>query len=354
MASVQPVILSGGSGTRLWPLSRGGKPKQLLALTGERTMLQLTVERVSDEALYAAAMIVGNARHAEEIEAQLAAADARPATLVLEPSARNTAPAIALAALSLPPEAAMLVMPSDQAIADVEAFGRAVEAALPALQGGWLVALGVHADYPETGYGYIERGEEIFPGVHKTRRFVEKPDSETAESYLAAGTFSWNAGIFLFRAGDYLDALQELAPEILQAARKSVEEGVTRGQRFYPDAEAFDPSPNISIDYAVMEKASKVAVVPVSMGWSDIGSWDSLHQFLGPDESGNVADEGAVLLDTEGSLVFSSGPTVAAVGVRDLIIIATADAVLVVPKGESQRIKEIVEELKERGSPLLD
>jgi mannose-1-phosphate guanylyltransferase/mannose-1-phosphate guanylyltransferase/mannose-6-phosphate isomerase len=354
MASVQPVILSGGSGTRLWPLSRAGKPKQLLALTGERTMLQLTLERVAEEARYAAPIIVGNARHADEIEAQLAAAGARPARLILEPAARNTAPAIALAALSLPREAAMLVMPSDHAIADVGAFGRAVEAALPALEQGWLVALGVHADYPETGYGYIERGEEIFPGVHRAARFVEKPDIATAETYLAAGTFSWNGGIFLFSAGDYLDALGELAPEIVRAAEASVEAGATQGRRSCPEAEAFAASPNISIDYAVMERASKVAVVPVDMGWSDIGSWDSLHQFLGPDEKGNVSGEGSVLLDAEGCLVRSSGPVVTAVGVRNLIIIATPDAVLVVPKGESQRIKEIVEELKRRASPLLD
>jgi mannose-1-phosphate guanylyltransferase/mannose-1-phosphate guanylyltransferase/mannose-6-phosphate isomerase len=354
MTIVQPVILSGGSGTRLWPLSRGGKPKQLLALTGERTMLQLTIDRVADEARYAAPIVVGNARHADEIEAQLAGAGTRLAKLILEPAPRNTAPAIALAALLLPRDVAMLVMPSDHAIADAEAFGRAVEAALPALEQGWLAALGIRPDYPETGYGYIERGEEIFPGVHKAARFVEKPDSATAKAYLGAGAFSWNGGIFLFRAGDYLDALHELAPEILKACEQSVEGAETEGQRFHPGAEAFSSSPNISIDYAVMEKAAKVAVVPVDMGWSDIGSWDSLHQFLGPDQDGNVSDEGAILLDAQGCLVRSSGPVVAAVGVRDLIIIATADSVLVVPKGESQRIKEIVEEIKGRGSPLLD
>lgn len=354
MDKVQPVILSGGSGTRLWPLSRVGKPKQLLALTGERTMLQLTVERISEEARYAAPLIVGNARHADEIEAQLAGMGAPPAKLILEPAARNTAPAIALAALSLPHEARMLVMPSDHAIADAGAFGEAVQAALQALEQGWLVALGVHADYPETGYGYIERGEEIFPGVNSAMRFVEKPDARTAGSYLAAGTFSWNGGIFLFRAGDYLEQLRELAPAVLNAAHKAVEAGSREGQRFYPDADAFAPSPNISIDYAVMEKAEKVAVVPVDMGWSDIGSWDSLYQYLGPDEQGNVAAEASVLLDAEGCLIRSSGPTVTAVGVRNLIIIATQDAVLVVPRGESQRIKEIVEELKGSGSPLLD
>ena len=354
MVKVQPVVLSGGSGTRLWPLSRAGKPKQLLALTGDRTMLQLTVERVGDGARYAAPLIVGSARHADEIEAQIAANPGPPAKLILEPAARNTAPAIALAALSLPSDTPMLVMPSDHAIGDVPSFRRAVEAALPALEQGWLVALGVHPDYPETGYGYIERGEEIFPGVYQAARFVEKPDARTAQAYLDAGTFSWNGGIFLFRAGDYLSALRELAPEVLLAAEQSVEAGETQGLRFYPDAGAFASSPNISIDYAVMEKAPKVAVVPVEMDWSDIGSWDSLHQFLGPDGDGNVPDSGAVLLDTRNCLVRSSGPVVAAVGVSDLIIIATGEAVLVVPKGESQRIKEIGEALKARGRALLD
>ena len=354
MAEVHPVILSGGSGTRLWPLSRGSRPKQLLALTDELTMLQLTVARAGDAGRFAAPIIVGNARHADEIEAQIARIDARPATIILEPAGRNTAPAIALAALMLPPDAPMLVMPSDQAVADVDAFGRAVEAALPVLEQGWLVAFGIHPEHPETGYGYVERGAEIIPGVHKAERFVEKPDAETAEAYLAAGTFSWNGGIFLFRAGDYLEQLKALAPQILEATQKAVADGWNEGRRVYPDKAAFEAAPDISIDYAVMEHAEKVAVAPVDMGWSDIGSWDSLHQYLGPDSNGNVAAEGSVLIDTKGCLVRSSGPVVTSVGVRDLIIVATGDSVLVVPKGESQRIKEIVEELKRRSSRLLD
>lgn len=354
MIEIHPVILSGGSGTRLWPLSRAARPKQLLALTQERTMLQLTVARAGGSGRFRAPIIVANARHADEIEAQTEAIGAPAERLILEPAGRNTAPAIALAALMLAPEAAMLVMPSDQAVADVEAFGRAVEAAVPALDQGWLVAFGIHPEHPETGYGYVERAEEILPGVHKAARFVEKPDLQTAKAYLETGTFSWNGGIFLFRAGDYLEQLKIHAPEVLEAARKAIAEGRTEGRRCYPDKGAFESAPDISIDYAVMEKAEKVAVVPVAMGWSDIGSWDSLHQYLGPDALGNVAAEGAVLIDVENCLVQSSGPVVAAVGVSDLIIVATGDSVLIVPRGESQRIKEIVAELKTRGSPLLE
>jgi len=315
-------------------------------------MLQLTADRVLDQVRFAAPMVVANARHASEIEAQFA--DAAGVRLILEPVARNTAAAIALAALSLPSQAAMLVMPSDHAIADVDAFCRAVDAAAPALADGWLVALGIDPHYPETGYGYIKRGASIFPGVHRAEEFVEKPDGATAEAYLATGAYSWNGGIFLFRAGDFLAELKRHAPDVLEAASGAVNAGATEGARFYPDRAAFAASPSISIDYAVMEKAGRVAVVPVEMGWSDIGSWDSLHSFLQPDDRGNVADEGSVLLDSQGCLIRSSGPTVTAVGIRDLIVIATADSVMIVPRGESQRIKEIVEALKRGGSPLLD
>ena len=338
-----PVILSGGSGTRLWPLSRAARPKQLLPLLSDRTMLQLTAMRVGGKAGFARPIAVANARHADEIERQLAEIGLDAAALVLEPEGRNTAPAIALAALAAPAEALILVMPSDHLIRDVQAFLEAVEAAQDAAGAGWLVTFGVTPDRPETGYGYIRQGEAVAPGVRRAEQFLEKPDAATAARLIAEGSHLWNAGIFLFRADSYLDALKRHAPELLEAVGAAYAGRREEGTRILPEAQAFAASPSISIDYAVMEKAERVAVVPVSIGWSDIGSWDVLHEIGDRDERGNLVAGDAIAIDSRNCLVRSDGPAVVTIGVEDLIVIASGDAVLIVPRGQSQRVREAVE-----------
>jgi mannose-1-phosphate guanylyltransferase/mannose-1-phosphate guanylyltransferase/mannose-6-phosphate isomerase len=342
---IVPVILSGGSGTRLWPMSRPEKPKQLLSLTARETMLQLTAARAHGDD-FAAPIVVANAAHADEVEAQLAAVGAAPSALILEPAGRNTAPAIALAALAVGDARPMLVMPSDHVIADPQAFHDAIHAALPLVEQGWLATFGITPDAPETGYGYIQVGEELAAGVHRVARFVEKPKREVAEAMLAAGDHAWNGGIFLFRADAFLDALATHAPAILDAARAAMTSARRNGARVHPDAAAFAASPSDSIDYAVMEKADRVAVVPVAMGWSDVGSWDALHAISQGDESGNVIEGDVVALDARNCLVRSDGARVAVAGVSDLIVVASGNDILILPRGRSQDVKLLLEAMK--------
>ncbi len=339
---IVPVILSGGSGTRLWPMSLPERPKQFLSLTQEATMFEATVERCADHARFADPIVVANARHADLIEQQLGA---RAAMVILEPLARNTAPAIALAALSAAPGAPLLVMPSDHVIADEAAFMAAVDAALPLVRDGWLATFGIAPDGPETGYGYIEVGPALVPGVHRVARFVEKPDREAAEAMIATGNHVWNGGIFLFRADAYLAALGQFAPAMLTAARAALAIAERRGRQLRPDIDAFAASPSDSIDYAVMERAERVAVVPVSMGWSDVGSWDALHT-IGADADGHAHDGEVIAIDTGNCLLKSDGIRIAAVGVRDLIVVASGNSVLILPRGRSQEVKRIVEAMK--------
>ncbi|MES2754521.1 MAG: sugar phosphate nucleotidyltransferase [Pseudomonadota bacterium] len=342
MTAIVPVILSGGSGTRLWPMSRPEKPKQLLALTAEHTMLQLTALRAPAGDRFAAPIVVANAAHADEVTAQLEAVGATAAALILEPAGRNTAPAIALAALVAEPAAALLVMPSDHVIADVAAFQAAIEAVLPLVADGWLVTFGIAPDAAETGYGWIETGDAVADGVHRVARFVEKPPQADADAMLAAGGFAWNGGIFLFRADAYLAALGEHAPDILRDCRIAVERARWEGERMFPDAAAFAACPADSIDYAVMEKAARVAVVPVAMGWSDLGSWDALHA-LAADADDNALHGDVLALETTGSLVRSDGIRVSLVGVSDLIVVASGNDVLILPRGRSQAVKALAE-----------
>lgn len=344
---VVPVILSGGSGSRLWPLSRAARPKQMLDLIGGGSMLALTAARVSEPGLFAAPIVVAGADQAEAIERALPGLG----TLILEPAAKNTAPAIALAALAAEPEDVLLVLPSDHAVADVSGFRDAVRRALPFAEQGWIVTFGMKAERGETGYGYIERGPALGEGVHRAVRFVEKPDAATAGRYAAGGRHDWNGGIFLMRAATFLEALAEHAPKIARAARAAMTGATHDRRRLSPAAAAFAKSPAVSIDYAVMEKAAKVAVLPAAIGWSDIGSWGALFDISERDGAGNAIAGDVLSFGTKGCLIRSDGPLVAAVGIEDLIVVATPDAVLILPKDQSQRVRDVVERLKqeERG-----
>ena len=321
--TIRPVILSGGSGTRLWPLSRTGRPKQFLALAGEESLLRATARRA---AAWGDPIVVAGREQAAAVEAEVP-----EARLVLEPAPRGTAAALALAALAAGAGELLLVMPSDHHVEDEAAFRAAVATAAPLAAGGWLVTFGIEADRPETGYGYIRRGEALAPGAWSAARFAEKPDRATAEAWLAEGGWDWNAGIFLFGRETLIAALAEHAPAILAAAQGE-----------------FESAPPESIDVAVMEKAARVAVVPVAMGWSDIGSWEALHA-LGPlDGDGNLLTGDVVAPGSRNCLVRSDGPVVVALGVEDLVVVATERAVLVVPRGETQRVREAIDALEAR------
>ena len=351
-ARITPVILSGGSGTRLWPLSRKQRPKQMLNLLGERSMLRMTADRVADAGLFDAPVVVAAESQSGDIEAEFEGGGCRPPRLVLEPAARNTAPAIALAAFACAPDALLLVMPSDHLIADPNAFRDAVESALPAARDGQLVTFGVRPTHPETGFGYIRRGEALSPGLFRVERFVEKPDAATAAAYLMEGTYAWNAGIFLFTAGAYLEALAAHAPDIHDAVRHALAEPAGEGP-LRPDAAAFAAVRSQSIDHAVMEHAGNVVVVPIDVGWSDVGSWQSLHEVSAQDEDDNVVAGTVEALGCSNCLIRSEGPLVVAIGLEDLAVVATPDAVLVVRKSESQRVSEAVKLLAARGDPRL-
>lgn len=338
MAKIVPVILSGGGGTRLWPLSTPEKPKQFLALVGHETMFQQTLRRVADAEQFDPPLIVANAKHADIVEQQMAEIGMSPGAIILEPCARNTAPAIALAALSADPEDLLLVMPSDQVILNLAAFHTAIAKASGPVADGWLATFGIAATSPETGYGYIQRGDAIVDGVQQVARFVEKPDAARAADMVAAGDYSWNGGIFLFRSADFLEALGRFEPGMLAAAKASMQQAMRDGVFIHPDEAAFASSPSNSIDYAVMERAEKVAVAPVDMGWSDVGSWDALYD-LGADAAG-VAP---LTIDTERCLIRSDGVRIHTVGVSDLIIVASGNDILILPRGESQNVRKIVE-----------
>jgi mannose-1-phosphate guanylyltransferase/mannose-1-phosphate guanylyltransferase/mannose-6-phosphate isomerase len=320
-------------------------PKQFLALTGELTMFQLTVQRVVDRSRFVAPIIVANAAHAEIVEEQLAAIGITDAILLLEPCARNTAPAIALAALALhDPKSPMLVMPSDHVIADTDAFDAATAALLPLVEDGWLATYGITPTGPETGYGYIQMDAEQAAGVHAVKRFVEKPDAARAAEMIASGDHVWNGGIFLFRADVYLGVLAVHAPEMLAAAQAAMDKAERYDNQIHPDAAEFAACPSDSIDYAVMEKAERVAVAPISMGWSDVGSWDSLHEIGTKDDAGNVTT-GAVRIDaSSGNLIHAEGIRISLHGVDDLIIVANGNEVMIMPRGSSQKVRDFAKE----------
>jgi mannose-1-phosphate guanylyltransferase / mannose-6-phosphate isomerase len=344
---IHPVILSGGSGTRLWPMSRSHYPKQLLALVSDYSLLQEAALRVPRKAGFAAPLVIANEEHRFIIAEQLRGVDLTAQALLLEPVGRNTAPAATVAALRLveaDPDAMMLVMPSDHAIEDINAFHAAVERADIAARGGRLVTFGIHPERAETGYGYIERGEPLSGagGAFKVARFVEKPDAATAERYVAAGDFFWNSGIFLFPAALYLSELERLRPDMLAACRRALE-GARRDEDFCRlNKAAFADCPADSIDYAVMEHTERAAVVPVTMGWSDLGSWDALWDLAHKDEAGNALAGHVIAEDTRNSYIRSEAGLVAALGVEDLIVVATQDAVMLAPRSRAQDVRQLV------------
>ncbi|KGM53814.1 hypothetical protein N799_04075 [Lysobacter arseniciresistens ZS79] len=350
---LHPVVLSGGSGSRLWPLSRHNQPKQFLALVGDRSLFQETVLRAGALPGMQPPVTVCSDGHRFMVGEQLQEIGVPNGGILLEPAARNTAPAIAIAALHVlasDPDATMLVMPADHLIEDESAFRTAVERAGALAKDGWLVTFGIHPDYAETGYGYIARGEPLENEGYRVGRFVEKPDLVTAESYVSDGTYAWNSGMFLFRAQAYLEELELQAPKILAAAKAAyaVAEGDLDFIRVGKDE--FLSSPSDSIDYAVMERTERAALVPVSCGWSDIGSWSSLWSVAHRDDQGNFHEGDVISIDTTGSLVRASERRlIATIGVDDLVIVDTPDATLVARKDRVQDVKRVVEHLKDAG-----
>ncbi len=348
-----PLILSGGSGTRLWPVSRKNLPKQFLALAGKGTLFQQTVERTRRLPDVAPPIVIANEGHRFLAADQLLEAGIRGATIVLEPVGRNTAPAIALGALQAlehDAEATLLVLPADHLIGDAMAFAAAVAQAVPLAEQDWLVTFGVRPDRAETGFGYIRRGESVGDAAYRVERFVEKPDLATAQEYLADGGYDWNSGMFLFKAARYLEELAEHAPEMLTAVR-AAHAGATVDLDFVRiDHDMFAQVPADSIDYAVMEKTRRTAVVPVSCAWSDIGSWAALWLTGDKDAQGNVCEGDTLRIDTHNSLLRShERHLLATVGVDDLIVVSTPDATLVAHRDAAQDVKQIVEQLKAAG-----
>ncbi len=349
MPIIHPVVLSGGRGTRLWPMSRALHPKQLLGLVGERTMLQETVARVGG-APFAAPLVVCNEEHRFTVAEQLRRQQVVPEALVLEPAGRNTAPAAAVAALLLAArdaQALLLIMPSDHVIGRPEAFRQAIDAAAAAAAAGALVTFGIRPTRPETGYGYIRAGAaRAEPGVHRIERFVEKPDAATAERYLAEGGYYWNAGLFLFRADRYLAELERLEPEIVAACREAIASAGQDLDFLRLGGQAFAACPSRSIDYAVMEHAQDAAVVPVDMAWSDVGAWDALWDIGDKDAAGNRLLGDVISQNATNCYVRSESGLVAVVGVADLVVVTTDDAVLVAHKDRAQDVKQVVDRLE--------
>ena len=344
-----PVILSGGSGSRLWPLSRESYPKQLLPLASEATMLQETAARVADPALFHPVTVVANAEHRFVIAQQLNDIGHKGATIVLEPLARNTAPAVAAAALIAQRQdtnALILVMPADHAVPDKKGFLEAVNAGAAAAREGSLVLFGIQPDSPATGYGYILAGDAVKGLARRVEAFVEKPDLATAESYLADGRYSWNSGIFLLSATSVIEELEKHEPKVVAAVRASLDAAKKDMDFLRLDPDAFAESPSISIDYAVMERTDRAAVVPSTFAWSDVGAWSALWELADRDAGDNVQIGDTVAEDTRGSYLRSEGPLIATVGVENLIVIATPDAVLVADRNKDQDVKRLVERLR--------
>ena len=352
---IVPVILSGGSGTRLWPVSRESFPKQLWPLVSERTMMQETALRAADPA-FAPPIVVCNQEHRFLIAEQLREAGIAGARIVLEPVGRNSAPAIAAAALLVAeddPDTVLWMMAADASIADNAALQTALQAAATAARSGYVVTFGMKPTAPETGYGYIEIGDMLagVDGIHVVARFLEKPDASTAARLVADGRHLWNSGMFVFTARTLLEELERHAPLVLPAVRQSVADRKADLDFIRLGVEAFKACPSISIDYAVAERTARAAVVPADIGWSDVGSWSALWELGAKDANGNVALGDVVLEGAENCYVRSDGMLAAVVGLKDVVVVVTEDAVLAMHRGHAQDVKTIVDRLKAAGRP---
>lgn len=341
MDAIVPVILCGGSGTRLWPRSRIGAPKPFLPLVGERSLFEAALDRCARSALFAPPVIVTGALHLGHVEQQLG--DIAGARIIIEPMPRNTAAAIAAAACTLPPDAVMLICPSDHHIGDDRAFRQAAEAAASLARQGWLVSFGIKPDRPETGFGYLRRGTPIADLGYQTERFIEKPDIDRAQAFLTEGAYDWNGGIFAMRVRDFLSELWSFRPDIASPISEAVRNGTNVGCHLYPDAIAFEQAPSVSVDYAVMELTTRAALVPVEMNWSDIGNWQALHQARSSDGNGNSVRcaVGVELVDCERVLVDSDKMRVSVIGMKDVIIVIDGNDVLVTSAAGVQKVGKL-------------
>ena len=354
---VVPVILSGGFGTRLWPASRKRQPKHLLPLREERTMFRLTVERTRGLPGVTSPLIACNEDHRPGIQRDLHRAGYDDATIILEPVGRNTAPAVGTAALHLAQrygQAIMLVLPADHVVTDEESFARAVSVAVPQAEQGYLVTFGIVPTHPATGYGYIRTGEKISGSVRAVARFVEKPKQAVATRFLRSGGYLWNSGMFVFSTGALVEEMSRHAPEVLAACRAALVGAERRNGLILLDEKAFAAAPSISIDYAVMERTRRAAVVGLDAGWSDVGDWAALWDLADHDADGNAVAGDVIALGVHRSLLRSGKRLVGVIGLDDVVVVETGDAVLVAARNHSQEVKALVERLQAEGRPEFE